>query len=145
MARMDVFPQPVEVARLEHGVAPQPTRPYDRSTFVKFFVEVQCPTRHGFCIRYLDEPIEVDLDGEVEQLARVVYHAAMRKWPNLRPTHVSAQRGRHAVCLPDLRRTVREVLPMAWNEETLYFVLHEPVGLWRTEMMASSTVSVRSA
>ena len=124
--RPDVFPQPVEVAQFAHGVAPQPTNPHDRTTYVKFLVEVQCLERHGFCVRYLDESIAVDLDAELKQLACAIYHAAMRKWPDLRTTHVSAHRNRQAVDEPDLHRTVQEVLPLAWNDETLYVRLHAP-------------------
>ena len=124
--RTEVFPQPVEVAQFAHGVAPQPTNLHDRTTYVKFEVEVQCLERHGFCVRRLHDSVAVDLNAEMKQLAGAIYHAAMRKWPDLGVTHVSACRSRQPVQEPALHRTVQEVLPMAWNDETLYVRLHAP-------------------
>ena len=124
--RPDVFPQPVEVAQFAHGVAPQPTNLHDRTTYVKFIVEVQCLERHGFCVRYLHDSVAVDLDAELKQLAGAIYHAAVRKWPDLGTTHVSACRSRQPVEEPELHKTVQEVLPLAWNDEMLYVRLHAP-------------------
>ena len=128
----DVFPQPVEVAEFMHGAAPQPTNPHDRSTYVKFVVSVQCLERHGFHVRYMHQPVAVDLDAELKQLACAIYHEAVRKWPDLGITHVSARRHKQYVEEPDLRRTVQEVLPLAWNEETLSVRLHasRPPAAW---------------
>ena len=123
--RTDVFPQPVAVAQFAHGMAPQPTKLHDRSTYVNFTVEVQCLERHGFCVRRLHS-VAVDLDAELEQLAGAIYHAAARKWPDLGTTHVSARRSRQPVEEPELHKTVQEVLPLAWNDETLYVRLHAP-------------------
>ena len=129
---MAVLPQTINVARIAHGVAPPgvgPTNPADRTTFVRFLVKVQCFERRGFS-RFLNAPVEVDLDGEVRLLARAVYYAAMEEWPDLRPTHISARRGRKPMSISDLDQSVREVMPMAWNDELLWFRLHEdfPIG-----------------
>ena len=57
----------------------QPTNRADRSTFVRFLVKVVCADRAGFGIRYIDEPIEVDLECAVVHLARAVYMIAPRR------------------------------------------------------------------
>ena len=128
----DVFPQPVDVAEFVHGAAPQPTNPYDRSTFVKFIISAQCLERHCFHVRYMHQPVAVDLNAELKQLACAIYHEAVRKWPDLGITHVSARRLKQYVEEPDLHRTVQEILPLAWNDETLNVRLHasRPVAGW---------------
>ena len=103
----------------------QPTNRADRSTFVRFLVKVVCADRAGFGIRYIDEPIEVDLECAVVHLARAVYNRAVQKWPDVRPVGISARRGKHDLNMTDLRRSVRDVLPMAYNDELLTFELYE--------------------
>ena len=84
-----------------------------------------CADRAWFGIRYIDEPIEVDLVCAVVHLARAVYNRAVQKWPDVRPVVISARRGNHDLNMTDLRRSVRDVLPMAYNEELLTFELYE--------------------
>ena len=102
-----------------------PTNRADRSTFVRFLVKVVCADRAWFGIRYIDEPIEVDLECAVVHLARAVYNRAVQKWPDVHPVGISACRGNHNLNMIDLRRSVRNVLPMAYNGEFLTFELYK--------------------
>ena len=43
----------------------------------------------------------------------------------MRPVGISALRGKHDLNMTDLRRSVRDVLPMAYNDELLTFELYE--------------------
>ena len=126
-ASMDVHLQQPFV--LEQGVTSlgmgQPTNPEDRSTYVKFLVKVMCTDRAEFGIRYIDEPIEVDLEGAVGQLAGAVYNRAVQKWPDVRPASMFVRRGKHVLDMTDLRRSVQDVLPMAYNYELLTFRIFE--------------------
>ena len=74
-----------------------------------------CSVNEG--IRYIDEPIEVDLECAVVHLARA--------GPDVHPVGISACRGNHDLNMIDLCRSVRDVLPMAYSGEFLTFELYE--------------------
>ena len=90
--------------------------------FVRFLVKVVCADHAWFS----DEPIEVDLECAMVHFVRAVYNRAVQKWPDVHPVgSISACRGNHDLNMIDLRRSVRDVLPMAYNGEFLTFELYE--------------------
>ena len=107
-------------SQAEQGIA-LPTNQADRSMFVRFLVKVVCADHAWFS----DEPIEVDFECAMVHFVRAVYNRAVQKWPDVHPVGISACRGNHDLNMIDLRRSVRDVLPMAYNGEFLTFELYE--------------------